>query len=200
MLKTLTLRPGDKIIKYREQKGKLVWETEYSREIKKLKDSYGERCYCCYCGEPLSRLEMTADHFTPISRGGLTISENLGICCKSCNLEKGSMTATEYLKYRSSHPKAKRADNLTTPDFKELTYDRVANIKDISVPKGFKRTPPTANKVAKMKSYIKKWQQLDKAIEVFSRNDWTLTDGYARYFAASEMQMREVPIIFKYKL
>jgi 5-methylcytosine-specific restriction endonuclease McrA len=46
--------------------------------------AWGHRC--AYCGEPAT----TLDHVHPMSRGGLTVPENLVACCLECNRRKGS--------------------------------------------------------------------------------------------------------------
>lgn len=46
-----------------------------------------DRFSCQYCG---SREDLTFDHVTPRSRGGLTTWENVVTACSPCNLTKGS--------------------------------------------------------------------------------------------------------------
>jgi 5-methylcytosine-specific restriction endonuclease McrA len=55
---------------------------------------------CRYCGKQLSRRTMTFDHVIPLSRGGMHEVSNLVICCYQCNIDKGSLTLTEFLKER----------------------------------------------------------------------------------------------------
>lgn len=44
---------------------------------------------CAYCGQPFeSPKDMTCDHLTPRSRGGLNERGNRFPCCKSCNSRK----------------------------------------------------------------------------------------------------------------
>jgi 5-methylcytosine-specific restriction endonuclease McrA len=51
-----------------------------------------DRFACQYCG---SREDLTFDHLTPRSRGGLTTWENVVTACSSCNLQKGGKGAGE---------------------------------------------------------------------------------------------------------
>lgn len=60
---------------------------------------------CHYCGIPLTltpgRLNrITADHKTPISKGGFDNLTNIVPACIKCNREKKDMTYREYLAYR----------------------------------------------------------------------------------------------------
>lgn len=66
--------------------------------IKNFKESHENVCY--YCGKTIPENEkITADHKTPVSRGGKTIEENLVICCHDCNQDKSDMTEDEYKEY-----------------------------------------------------------------------------------------------------
>ncbi|URZ18778.1 hypothetical protein CLFE_048660 (plasmid) [Clostridium felsineum DSM 794] len=66
--------------------------------IKNLKKEKPHICY--YCRKFITNEEeLTVDHKTPLSRGGLTVPDNLVIACKDCNLEKDSMTEDEYYVY-----------------------------------------------------------------------------------------------------
>jgi hypothetical protein len=46
--------------------------------------------HCMYCGRKVSFNEFTFDHVTPQCEGGLTIWENVVVCCTDCNGRKGS--------------------------------------------------------------------------------------------------------------
>lgn len=64
----------------------------YTREEIFERDNYK----CFYCGGAANEI----DHKNPISRGGTDSKRNVVACCKSCNKEKHSKTATEYFKYK----------------------------------------------------------------------------------------------------
>lgn len=51
---------------------------------------------CPYCGKALIELDSHADHIIPIHYGGLSISGNLVLVCRACNLSKGKMTLREF--------------------------------------------------------------------------------------------------------
>lgn len=55
---------------------------------------------CYYCEKELAYANTSIDHKTPISRGGLTIEDNLVIACISCNQDKADMTEQEYYIYK----------------------------------------------------------------------------------------------------
>ena len=48
---------------------------------------------CQYCGD--KNHNLTVDHIIPKSRGGSASWTNLVVACKSCNLSKGNLTASE---------------------------------------------------------------------------------------------------------
>ena len=45
---------------------------------------------CAICGKEFVFEQMHADHITPWSKGGKTISENCQMLCRDCNLKKGA--------------------------------------------------------------------------------------------------------------
>ncbi len=53
---------------------------------------------CPYCGEEL--VEPHADHIYPVSRGGLSIVENMVFVCSTCNLAKSNLSLWEFVKRR----------------------------------------------------------------------------------------------------
>lgn len=56
---------------------------------------YSERC-CFYCRRRTCRAQRTADHKTPLSRGGVHSARNLVMACGSCNSKKSDMTVREF--------------------------------------------------------------------------------------------------------
>ena len=54
-----------------------------------------DRNACQYCGSVLHSSELTLDHVTPRSRGGLSSWENLVACCHPCNRHKGNQLPVE---------------------------------------------------------------------------------------------------------
>lgn len=67
------------------------------REILNVK---GDVLVCPYCLKVIPPKEISIDHKIPLSRGGKTVKENLVVCCKKCNQEKGSLTVEEYLEWK----------------------------------------------------------------------------------------------------
>lgn len=51
---------------------------------------------CPYCLNEFSAEDATRDHRQPRSRGGRSVPENITVCCKYCNSEKGALTPEEY--------------------------------------------------------------------------------------------------------
>lgn len=55
---------------------------------------------CCrYCGTPLNG-GGEVDHILPVSRGGNSDPDNLTLACLTCNRDKHSKTADEFLQWR----------------------------------------------------------------------------------------------------
>jgi len=47
---------------------------------------------CMYCGEPFRSKELSRDHITPISQGGLDVWSNVVTACRRCNNHKAGRT------------------------------------------------------------------------------------------------------------
>jgi 5-methylcytosine-specific restriction endonuclease McrA len=59
-------------------------------------DNCNYRCY--YCNHKTS---LIREHFIPLSRGGSSGIENIVASCIRCNMQKGTSTGPEYLKWMS---------------------------------------------------------------------------------------------------
>lgn len=62
------------------------------KEFQTLCEASDNRCY--YCQKQVDKL--TADHMTPLARGGSNWIENIVPVCVSCNSSKGTSTLLEY--------------------------------------------------------------------------------------------------------
>ena len=73
----------------------------FTYQEKKIIDNFknNNKKVCIYCGKKLELNNTTCDHLVPISRGGKTTIENLGLCDEHCNVEKSDMTPEEYITY-----------------------------------------------------------------------------------------------------
>ncbi len=56
-------------------------------EFEELCRRYGGRCPCCG-----GRLDLTADHVSPLSKGGSHSIDNIQPLCKECNSQKHTLT------------------------------------------------------------------------------------------------------------
>ncbi|WP_424237224.1 HNH endonuclease [Bhargavaea ginsengi] len=46
---------------------------------------------CAYCGEQSEKItDLQLDHVVAFSRGGENTADNIRVCCRSCNMRKGS--------------------------------------------------------------------------------------------------------------
>lgn len=69
----------------------------------RIRDALRERdgCHCAYCGVALVEDDPmrgeSLDHLVPRSRGGSDDLENLALSCRSCNSQKGTRTAHEFV-------------------------------------------------------------------------------------------------------
>lgn len=82
----------------RKMRMKMVEGTHTATDIKRLYEDQDGRCL--YCGIGLLESEVTVDHVVPITRGGSNWSDNLVVCCKSCNSSKNNRTIPEWEKAR----------------------------------------------------------------------------------------------------
>lgn len=67
------------------------------------------------------------------------------------------------------------------------------DINIIKIPKHFQRTPPSLEKVKKIKDILKTSGEIDKPIVVDETN--TLVENYTRYIAAQECGLTTVPCV-----
>lgn len=61
-------------------------------------------CVCPYCEGTMARYGRRApsrDHKVPRARGGSDHPDNIHICCRRCNEDKGSLDHDEYLAVRA---------------------------------------------------------------------------------------------------
>jgi 5-methylcytosine-specific restriction endonuclease McrA len=69
---------------------------------------------CSYCATRLTVAKLALDHVVPICRGGKSDWTNLCFCCQSCNWQKGSLTADEFLELlallKTNYPPEAAAD------------------------------------------------------------------------------------------
>lgn len=66
--------------------------------------------FCCqYCG---SRGDLTFDHVTPRSKGGVTSWENVVAACSRCNLKKANKTLKQMGMRLAKVPRAPTADEM----------------------------------------------------------------------------------------
>lgn len=56
-----------------------------------------ERIPCFYCKKLITYEQSVGDHMVPVSRGGSNTMLNIAVCCRPCDLNKGNLTAQEYL-------------------------------------------------------------------------------------------------------
>jgi 5-methylcytosine-specific restriction endonuclease McrA len=66
--------------------------------------------HCQYCGRKVGLNSFSFDHVTPRCRGGLSVWENIVICCMKCNSEKGSKSLSKYKRPLLRQPFAPRLD------------------------------------------------------------------------------------------
>ena len=92
----------------RKQFSKRIKSLNLTKEAKKelfnlFKDCWNTGFECLYCGRKMDLLfenehSFTIDHYLARSKGGKDIPDNLVFCCRDCNLLKGDMDVTEYIK------------------------------------------------------------------------------------------------------
>ena len=65
-----------------------LWNERYGK-CEEITDYTGVTMYKSACGNPNSSYEPTIDHIRPLSKGGKDIKENIVICHRDINFEKG---------------------------------------------------------------------------------------------------------------
>mgnify|MGYP001224177196 CR=1 FL=1 len=65
---------------------------------------------CQYCGRKVGLNAFSFDHVIPRCKGGLSVWENIVICCMKCNAEKGSKSLSRYKRPLLKQPFAPRLD------------------------------------------------------------------------------------------
>jgi len=63
----------------------------------RVKKMLPEHDTCPYCQGPIGE-DLHADHIYPVSRGGLSVEENMVNICNDCNAKKTNMTLREFIK------------------------------------------------------------------------------------------------------
>lgn len=59
--------------------------------------------HCCFCGIGIFwdiHRDIHLEHYTPISRNGTNLRENVGLSCQDCNLNKQRKTVEEWMEVR----------------------------------------------------------------------------------------------------
>ena len=54
-----------------------------------------DRQVCAYCGGHFAESDLTVEHISPVSRGGLHVWTNVVTACRSCNTRKGNRRPEE---------------------------------------------------------------------------------------------------------
>ena len=103
MKKSSTLRST---LKRRSKEYEVVFKISLPEVRNLLLHAYSKQCI--YCDNILDVSNMVCDHIIPLSSRGPSISNNLEMICKRCNIRKGPLTGREYrilIKYLDKQPK-----------------------------------------------------------------------------------------------
>ncbi len=65
-----------------------IWRDRYGDADEAI-DNAGRKILISACNNPNSRYQPTIDHIRPLSKGGLDVLENIEICNRYTNFEKG---------------------------------------------------------------------------------------------------------------
>jgi len=104
------------------------------------------RCY--YCGIPLAKVAVDADHRIPLSRKGKNNKENMVLACRTCNRDKRSKTDVEFFDWRRRHglPIFNRdqflADRKSESDRKRLEFEKQQEERKPQIPDGIEMLLP----------------------------------------------------------
>lgn len=91
--RTIKLPPGSGITgkssnPYKEYVTLRKHSPDFNSWVKRTYGKQGAKCFYCSCD--LSKIRINVEHVIPLSRGGLTNSNNMVISCAECNKQKGS--------------------------------------------------------------------------------------------------------------
>ena len=103
MKKSATLRST---LKRRSKEYEVVFKISLPEVRNLLLHAYSKQCI--YCDNILDVSNMVCDHIVPLSSGGPSISQNLEMICKRCNIRKGPLTGREYrifIEFLDNQPK-----------------------------------------------------------------------------------------------
>jgi len=67
-----------------------------------------DRSMCQYCAKTLSSSQITIDHVTPRSQGGVTSYVNCVVCCYGCNNKKANRTPDQAMMVLMKTPNNQR--------------------------------------------------------------------------------------------
>jgi 5-methylcytosine-specific restriction endonuclease McrA len=79
------------VIRMRKKVKTGSYRIRFSRRNIFMRDGYR----CMYCGDRLTRSQLTFDHVLPRSQGGRTEWENILSACTHCNTKKGNRTPAQ---------------------------------------------------------------------------------------------------------
>ena len=85
-----------------KRRGLIVNQSDGTVTDEFLKELY-ETETCHYCGEYVSENLRTADHMTPLSKGGAHSASNLTMACFSCNSSKSDMEYEEFIRRKNDN-------------------------------------------------------------------------------------------------
>jgi 5-methylcytosine-specific restriction endonuclease McrA len=76
-------------------------ETDVRNQAKKYRNDFSKQrriVNCCpYCGGGLNESDTHLDHIYPVSKGGLSVQQNLVFVCSSCNSKKKNYTLRDFI-------------------------------------------------------------------------------------------------------
>lgn len=166
---------------------------------------------CFFCKEPNMK-KVTADHKTPLSRGGKTEFANLCRCCDACNNEKGDMNVEEYLIYRSLNKEDKEKylkeidKKIRNEKLKNMSYgnfslgvpretEELLSIKEIIIPKEYRKVKIDMKQINVIKEYLEKYYDIYNL--VYLADDNVLLSGYMEYLAIKMAGINVIPVKYK---
>lgn len=85
-------------IKARADRTEAAVRNQAKQYLKMLSSQLKKFDACPYCCGPLEQSNAHQDHIHPVSKGGLSVPQNLIIVCSSCNLKKGNKSLRVFLR------------------------------------------------------------------------------------------------------
>lgn len=171
----------------------LIYELVYALKEKK----------CVYCEKDLEEKNSTLDHRYPRATGGISITDNLFVCCPKCNGKKGNLTHEEYMKSmelsseKEKERYRKEIERHTEQILTKIGFKLPRKWIDFEKTKEIEYQTPweifRGKKYHRIVEFYERYSKLPRPIVVDKNN--FLLDGYNTILFSEDFGIEDVPVI-----